>query len=247
MIAINNEPNGVNINDKCGAVNVKELSKKVLELKADIGFAFDGDGDRLIVVDEKGNEVDGDKIIALFSTYLLDKKIKNHKFPVIGTVMSNLGLEKYLSSKLKINIKRSSVGDINVIKEMRKFKSCLGGEQSGHIILSKYSKTGDGILAALKVTEIMSISKKRTSQLFNLYESTPQIKINIPYKSLSDKAKKNINNLSKKNNRNKKLRSLIRFSGTEPLIRILVEGDNKKKISEYGKILEKEIRVNLGK
>ena len=247
VIAINNEPNGININENCGAVNVKQLSKKVVEEKADIGFAFDGDGDRLIIVDEKGNEIDGDKIIALFATHLLSKKIKNSKYSVVTTVMSNLGLEKYLLNKLKIKLKRSSVGDINVIKEMRRFNSYLGGEQSGHIILSEFSKTGDGILAALKVTEIISIVNKTTSLIFNLYKSMPQIKINIPYDVISKKSLKKINEISNQKLENDNLRFLIRFSGTEPLIRILVEGESVKKVKEYGKSLEKKIRVNLEK
>ena len=247
VIAINNEPNGININENCGAVNVKQLSKKVVEKKADIGFAFDGDGDRLIVVDEKGDEIDGDKIIALFATHLLSKKRRNSKFSVITTVMSNLGLEKYLLNKLKIKLKRSAVGDINVIKEMTKFNSYLGGEQSGHIILSEFSKTGDGILAALKVTEIISIINKPTSLIFDLYKSMPQIKINIPYDTVSKKFLKKINEISNKKLVNENLRYLVRFSGTEPLIRILVEGDSMEKVKEYGKFLEKKIRINLEK
>ena len=125
VISINNKPNGKNINYKCGAVNVGSLCKKVVEEKADIGFAFDGDGDRLIVVDEKGNEIDGDKIIALFAKYLINKKKTNSKFPVITTVMSNLGLENFLLKDLGIKLKRSSVGDINVIEEMSKINLFL--------------------------------------------------------------------------------------------------------------------------
>ena len=109
--------------------------------KADIGFAFDGDGDRLIIVDEKGNEIDGDKIIALFAKHLIKFNKSKLKYPIVTTVMSNIGLENYILNKFKVNLKRSSVGDINVIKEMQKYNSLLGGEQSGHIILSDYSKT----------------------------------------------------------------------------------------------------------
>ena len=242
VISINNEPNGININQNCGAVDVSQLSKKVVNENADIGFAFDGDGDRLIIVDEKGKEIDGDKIIALFATNLTKT---NSNFPVISTVMSNLGLEKYLLNKLKIKLKRSAVGDINVIEEMRKFNSSLGGEQSGHIILANFSKTGDGILAALKVTEIISKNKKLTSKIFNLYQSYPQIKINIKYKKIFPKKLKIIENLNKKKLLDKNMRVLIRKSGTEPLIRLLVEGDDINKIKEYSKYLEKIIRKNL--
>ena len=191
VVSINNKPNGKNINYNCGAVNVGSLCKKVVEEKADIGFAFDGDGDRIIVVDDKGNEIDGDKIIALFAKYLIIGKKTGLKFPVITTVMSNLGLENFLLKNLGIKLKRSSVGDINVIEEMKKNKSFLGGEQSGHIILSDYSKTGDGILAALKITEIISIIKKSTSSIFNLYDNFPQIKVNISLleKTISSRSK----------------------------------------------------------
>ena len=245
VIAINNKPNGININQNCGAVDVSQLSKKVVEENADIGFAFDGDGDRLIIVDEKGMEVDGDKIIALLATYLPKFKKNNSKYPVITTVMSNLGLEKYLLNKLKIKLKRSSVGDINVIQEMSKYNSFLGGEQSGHIILSNFSKTGDGILAALKVAEIISKNKKLTSKIFNLYESYPQIKINIKHKKLSTKTLNFIEKLNKKKPLDKDMRILIRKSGTEPLIRLLVEGSDINKTREHSMYLEKIIRSRL--
>ena len=246
VVSINNKPNGKNINYNCGAVNVGSLCKKVVEEKANIGFAFDGDGDRLIVVDDKGNEIDGDKIIALFAKYLIIEKKTASKFPVVTTVMSNLGLENFLLKDLGIKLKRSPVGDINVIEEMKKNKSFLGGEQSGHIILSDFSKTGDGILAALKITEIMSIIKKSSSSIFDLYDNLPQIKVNISYKKISEKTKKNIKNLNKKNRRDKKIRVLIRLSGTEPLIRLLVEGQDLKIVEQKAKNLELEIRNIIG-
>ena len=246
VVSINNKPNGKNINYNCGAVNVGSLCKKVVEEKANIGFAFDGDGDRLIVVDDKGNEIDGDKIIALFAKYLIIEKKTASKFPVVTTVMSNLGLENFLLKDLGIKLKRSPVGDINVIEEMKKNKSFLGGEQSGHIILSDFSKTGDGILAALKITEIMSIIKKSSSSIFDLYDNLPQIKVNISYKKISEKTKKNIKDLNKKNKRDKKIRVLIRLSGTEPLIRLLVEGQDLKIVQQKAKNLELEIRNIIG-
>ena len=160
--------------------------------------------------------------------------------------MSNLGLENFLLKDLGVKLKRSAVGDINVIEEMKKNKSFLGGEQSGHIILSDFSKTGDGILAALKVTEIISIIKKSASSIFNLYDDYPQIKINVAYKKISEKIKKNIKDLNKKNNKEKKFRVLIRFSGTEPLIRLLVEGQDVKNVQQKAKKLESEIRKIIG-
>ena len=232
VITINNNPNGKNINLNCGAVNVTQLSDKVIENQADIGFAFDGDGDRIIAVDEKGEVIDGDNLIALFAKNLIKfKKLK--KNTVVTTVMSNLGLEKYLRDKLNVKLIRKNVGDINVITEMQKKGYVLGGEQSGHIIFGEYMNTGDAILAALKIIEIMSEKKLKTSKIFNLYKKLPQKKINIPMlkqlnKSFDSKIKKISENFKKKY---LELRFLIRRSGTEPLLRILVEGEDQKKVN----------------
>ncbi len=248
VITINNNPDGLNINKNCGAVNTSLLKKKVVQQKADIGFAFDGDGDRLIVVDEKGKEIDGDKIIALFCKSFIKPNNKSNQIDVIITIMSNMGLEKYLTEKLKLKIRRTSVGDINVINQMRKSKSLIGGEQSGHIIMSEYSSTGDGILAALKVTEIICSSKSRPSKLFNLYKEYAQEQINLFYNSKSKKLLKIINDLNKnKLFNNKKTRSLIRLSGTEPLVRILVEGENRKLVIDQSLKIKKLVRPYLGK
>ena len=197
VISINSSPNGININQNCGAVDVRNLVKTVVIKKADIGFAFDGDGDRLIVVDEKGHLIDGDKILALFAKYFLSKKNKKSKNIVVSTVMSNLGFENYLKNKLKISLFRTNVGDINVIAAMKKNNSLLGGEQSGHIILSEYSNSGDGILAALKITEIMCANNSKASKIFNLYNELPQKKINISYKKINNNIIKKLNLLSK--------------------------------------------------
>ena len=248
ITTINNNPNGKNINKNCGALDVSELKKKVIETKSDIGFAFDGDGDRLIIVDEKGETIDGDKIIGLFSKYLITKKNNVSKYPVISTIMANMGLQKYLKEHLKINLRRTSVGDINVINEMKKNKSLLGGEQSGHIILSGYSNTGDGILAALKVTEILSRYNIKSSQAFNIYKNFPQKKINIPFKKLTKKNVKLIKSISKdKSFIKKNMRFLVRISGTEPLIRILVEGSSYNDVEECSKNLENRLRSSLEK
>ena len=155
VIVINNIPDGKNINLECGAVNVTSLSKKVIKEKADIGFAFDGDGDRVIAVDEKGSLIDGDNIIALFAESFLQLNQLN-KMTVVTTVMSNLGFEEFLKKKLGIKLIRTNVGDVNVIEKMQKQKYSLGGEQSGHIIMGNYLNTGDGILVALKLLEIYS-------------------------------------------------------------------------------------------
>ena len=242
VVAINNQPDGKNINLNCGAVNVKTLSQKVLTTKADVGFAFDGDGDRLIVVDNRGNEIDGDKILALFTKNLLNNN-KLTKKTVVATSMSNLGFENYLTKKLGVKLVRTNVGDINVINEMKKKSYSLGGEQSGHIILGEYTKTGDAILVALKILEIIKNSNLETHTLFNNYNSFYQEKINILIKEqLNNKAKNLIKNISNKTQRkNPHLRYLIRESGTEPLIRILVEGKNKKEIKKESKILLNQI------
>ncbi len=242
---INDKPNGTNINKNCGAVETTNLIKKVKNIKADIGFAFDGDGDRLIVVDDKGQEIDGDKIIALFSKFFVKKNIKN-KYDVITTVMSNLAFENYITNKLNLRLKRTNVGDINVIKGMKKYDSILGGEQSGHIILSNFSNTGDGILAALKIVEVMSIKRINSNSLFNLYKNYPQVKINIFYEKISKQKKKKILSISKnKQFLEKSIRTLIRFSGTEPLIRILVEGVDKKVVRNMANKIELEVRSKL--
>ena len=244
---INNNPDGININKNCGAVDTSQLSKQVIQQKADIGFAFDGDGDRLIVVDEKGLEIDGDKIIALFCKHFIKSKNKPNQHDVIITIMSNMGLEKYLKDKLKLKIKRTSVGDINVINQMKKSKSLIGGEQSGHIIMSNFSNSGDGILAALKITEIMSFDKPKASKLFNLYIEYPQEKINLFYKNKNKrKLIKVISEFKKdKSLNNKKIRSLIRLSGTEPLVRILVEGENKNIVKKNAIKIKNKIRPYL--
>ncbi len=243
---INVNPNGKNINKNCGAVDTRQLSNIVLKEKANIGFAFDGDGDRIIVIDENGKEIDGDKIIALFSKKLIKPKNKINQIDVIITVMSNMALENYLSNKLKLKTKRTDVGDINVINCMRKYKSLLGGEQSGHIILSNFSNTGDGILAALKITEIMISSKSKASKLFNLYSDYHQEKLNLKYKTKNENLIKIINSLNKnKLFNNNKLRSLIRLSGTEPLVRILVEGKNAKLVKQNLAKIKNLLRKHL--
>ena len=243
VTTIGNQPDGNNINKNCGALNIKLLSKKILETNSDIGFAFDGDGDRLIIVDEKGNEIDGDKILALLSKDLLIKdKLKNKT--VVSTLMSNLGFEKYLKNELGVHLIRTDVGDSNVIKEMNNNSYSLGGEQSGHIIINEYSKTGDGILVALKILEILKKSNKKASDLFNLYESYPQEKINIPFNNkFNNKIYNNINNIfSEKKRKKPHLRMLFRRSGTEPLLRILVEGQDKKEVRSEIEIFSNQVK-----
>ena len=245
VTSINNQPDGRNINKECGAVDTRELSKKVLDIKADIGFAFDGDGDRIIVVDEKGQQIDGDKIIALFAKHYLKSKQLDKKV-IVATVMSNLGLENYLK-KLGIKLIRTNVGDCNVIAEMKKNSYVLGGEQSGHIILGNYLNTGDGILAAVKIIEIISSEKTKASKIFSLYDQYPQIKTNLPIKKKPNGFfDKTLNNIVKENQANNpKIRYLVRKSGTEPLVRILVEGQDSDKVVKASKIINNQINKVL--
>ncbi len=243
VVTIGNKPNGKNINQDCGAINTKNLSEKVLETKSDIGFAFDGDGDRLIIVDEKGKEIDGDKIIALLAKELLITK-KLSKKVIVTTHMSNQGFENFLKNKLNIKLIRADVGDRNVIDKMQYYNCNLGGEQSGHIILSDLIKTGDGILIALKILEIFKKYNKKTSKLFDLFIPFYQSKTNIILKK--DKLKKislnRIYDLINKNKlKNKHLRYLVRPSGTEPLIRLLIEGKNKPEINKESKSIVMKI------
>ena len=246
VLVINNTPDGKNINLKCGAVNVKDLSEKVIKEKADIGFAFDGDGDRVIAVDEKGSTIDGDNIIALFAESFLQLNQLSKK-TIVTTVMSNLGFEEFITKNLGIKLIRTNVGDINVIEKMQKQKYSLGGEQSGHIILGNYLSTGDGILAALKILEIFHFKKIKASKLFNLYDKYPQIKINIPIKKIMNK---NLHERLKKTTHqyiktNPNLRFLVRESGTEPLIRILVEGRDKDQVNSLSLKLSLDVKTIL--
>lgn len=234
IVRIGCEPNGLNINDNCGSTKPQNLQKKVVEVGADIGIALDGDADRIIIVDENGEIVDGDKIIALIARKMLnDSTLKNNT--VVVTQMSNLGLELYLKD-LGINIIRTKVGDRYVSEEMRNGDFNLGGEQSGHIILGDYSTTGDGISCALQVLSIMKKTGKKISELAHIYESIPQKLENIKF----DASKTNPLELNEVQDfikeEEKKLenigRVLIRKSGTEPLLRVMVECKNENILEE---------------
>tara|TARA_A100001015_G_C15044092_1_gene742133 strand:+ start:1838 stop:3187 length:1350 start_codon:yes stop_codon:yes gene_type:complete len=226
VIPMNVSPDGTNVNKDSGSTFPKNLINKVLELKADVGIALDGDADRSILVDENGSIIDGDKILAIIASFWKKKKFLFNN-TVVGTVMTNKGLEDYLN-KNKINLIRTDVGDRNIIKVMRDENIILGGEPSGHVILNKYSSTGDGILAALEILGIMKTRNKKLSSLSNIYQSYPQIIQNFPIqqnqdpnkliKLLKTKLKKYIN----KNN----TRLIIRKSGTENKIRIMSEAKN---------------------
>lgn len=233
-VVLNNTPNGSNINYDCGAMHPERLASEVIRLRADIGFAFDGDADRLVVVDEKGSIVDGDKILAVLAKHLKDEgRLANNGMS--ATVMSNQALEDYLKEE-DIELFRSDVGDKHVLEVMQKEGLSFGGEQSGHIILSDFAKTGDGLAASLQVVAYLLKKNKKASKILNPFELYPQtlknIKIGkkIPLDEI-DGYEKLVQDL-----KDEGLRPLIRYSGTENLLRILLEGKDKalvkRKISE---------------
>ncbi len=233
-------PNGFNINLKSGSTNPSKICKMTKKNKAHIGIALDGDADRIIVCDEKGRIIDGDKILAMLGERWKRKKIL--KGGVIGTLMSNYGLENFFK-KNKIRFLRSNVGDRYVKEKMKKNKFNLGGEQSGHIILGKFATTGDGLLVALEI--LFSLRKrKKTSELFNKFKPTPQILENVEVRDKSiinskrcKKAISQANNIIKN-----KGRILVRKSGTEPKIRIMSESENPSLNKLCVKIIKKSIQ-----
>ncbi|OCL92031.1 phosphoglucosamine mutase [Aliarcobacter thereius] len=230
VITINNKPNGFNINDNCGAMHPENVAKLVSEYRADIGLALDGDADRLVVVDEKGEIVDGDKLIGALSVYLKDEKLLKND-TCVATVMSNKALEDYLNLH-KIKLLRSNVGDKYVLELMKENSSNFGGEQSGHIIFSDAAKTGDGLASALQVLALIIKSKKSASEALNPFTLYPQILHNM---KVSEKIPlDNIKGLEEllKQIREKGIRDLIRYSGTENKIRLLLEGKSKKDVED---------------
>ena len=232
VISIGDSPNGKNINHEFGSTSLGNLKKAVSNHKADIGIALDGDADRIIVIDEMGNIVDGDTILAIIATEW--KKLgKLKKNSVVATILSNIGLESYLS-KEEMKLFRTNVGDRYVSQFMRENGYNIGGEQSGHIIIGDYSTTGDGLLAAIQILSIMKKSNKKISALARLIKIVPQIQRN--YK-ISDYEKINTNDIDEiheigQERIKEKGRILVRLSGTEPLIRVMGESQDKKYLNE---------------
>ncbi len=237
VIVLANEPNGENINLNCGALHPQRLSEQVKHLRADIGFAFDGDADRLVVVDEKGKVINGDKLLGALCVHLKSvNKLKNNA--LVATIMSNEALSDYLNSK-GIELLRANVGDKYVLEIMKENNINLGGEQSGHIIFSDFAKTGDGLVAAMQVMALILRNKnKKASELLNPFELYPQMQKNIviskkiPFEDIQ--GLKELEDGFKKQG----LRTLIRYSGTENLLRILVEGKEKAKTQKALQDLE---------
>lgn len=245
---MNNTPNGININQNCGSTHLDMLKKYVVENNCNLGIAYDGDGDRGLAVDENGNEIDGDRLLAIISNYMKEKgTLKNNT--VVATVMSNLGLKKYAESN-GLNFVQTKVGDRYVLEEMLKNGYNIGGEQSGHIIFLDYNPTGDGILTSLMLIKVMLEKQKSASELCKIIKMYPQVLINAKVSS----EKKNLykedeeiqNEIQKLENEfSGNGRVLIRPSGTEPLIRVMIEGENQDYIRDKAEKLAKLIEKKL--
>ncbi|MBD0414237.1 phosphoglucosamine mutase [Oryzicola mucosus] len=232
VIAINVEPNGFNINQDCGSTHPAGLQKKVHEVRADIGIALDGDADRVVIVDENGTIVDGDQIMALVaeSWHSAGRLVGGG---VVATIMSNLGLERYLNG-IKLDLHRTKVGDRYVVEHMRANGLNIGGEQSGHIVLSDFSTTGDGLVSALQVLACIKQQNRPVSELTRKFEPVPQLLKNVrfhggkpleeaPVKAAIEDAKNRLGASG---------RLVIRPSGTEPLIRVMAEGDDRQLVED---------------
>jgi len=221
-------PDGTNINLDCGSTAPQAMCNKVREMRADFGIALDGDADRVVMADEKGNIIDGDQILALIArSWSKNGRLKGGG--VVGTVMSNAGLDRYLKT-LDLSLARSAVGDRYVLEEMARGGFNVGGEQSGHIILSDFSTTGDGLVAALQVLAVLAQEGQTASEAAHLFHPLPQVLENVRYKKgspLDDaKVKSSIDDANARLGTSGRI--LVRKSGTEPLIRVMAEGDDEK-------------------
>ena len=240
---IHREPDGVNINDGCGSTHLDRLEKKVVEGGFDCGIAFDGDADRCLGCDEKGQEMDGDKIIALLAMTMKEKGRLDGDTAVV-TVMSNLGFIKYMESQ-GINTEKTAVGDRYVLENMRENGFAIGGEQSGHVILLHHATTGDGELTAGKLLKLLAESGKKMSELNGIYAQYPQVLVNVTANAAQKKAYKEDEVLAGfiENEQQKLMgmgRVLVRVSGTEPKLRVMVEGQDLEAIHRCAdRIVEK--------
>jgi phosphoglucosamine mutase len=247
VIPIGVSPDGVNINHKCGALHPDNCAEMVLKYRADIGICLDGDADRLVVIDHEGGVVPGDQLLGILALFLKQIDELDDDSQVVGTVMSNMGLENFLEQN-EINLLRTQVGDRYIVEAMKKSGAVFGGEPSGHIIFKKYSTTGDGILSALKVLECMKYYQENLKDLYQNVPLYPQVNKNIPvakkipFEQLPDVQTK----LEEVNERlSKEGRVLLRYSGTEKLARVMVEGKNQSLLEEVSDQLADVIRKNL--
>jgi phosphoglucosamine mutase len=246
VIVLNDKPDGLNINLDCGALHPEKMMEVVKREKADIGIALDGDADRVIVCDEKGENVDGDHIVAICAVYMKERGTLK-KNGVVVTIMTNKGFDIAMD-KENINVVKAKVGDRYVIDEMKKKDYVLGGEQSGHIIFSDYTTTGDGLISALQLLRVMKEKGEKLSKLAECMKSLPQVLINIEVKKKKDieslEAQGSISDVEKKLGR--KGRVLVRYSGTQNLCRVMIEGENKKEIEKMANDIAKAIKKEIG-
>jgi len=248
IVVINNKPDGTNINVKCGSTHPEGLQKLVVESGAHIGLAFDGDADRLIAVDNRGNIVNGDHMLAIFARHLKGKGMLK-KDTVVATVMSNMGLDIAMKRE-KCNLVKTKVGDRYVLEEMVSMGYSIGGEQSGHIIFLDHNTTGDGLLTALQLLAVVKETGKKLSDLASIMKELPQVLINAKVKNENkDKYMKDEDIAQMIASLEKKLkgrgRVLIRPSGTEPLVRVMLEGANEAEIKEDAAALAKLIEEKM--
>lgn len=246
ITAINYQPDGKNINENCGSLHLEKLQKKVLEENADFGVAFDGDADRSLFVDEKGNLVDGDAVLWIMANHLKSQGKLNNQ-TVVATVMSNVGLEVALN-KQNITLLRTAVGDKYVLQKLLETNSSVGGEQSGHIIFPNQSLVGDGMFTALRLLEALSENGKSLSEMTDGFTQFPQILVNVkvreklPFeevKEIAENARKIEKELGAKG------RLLLRYSGTENLARVMIEGENQTRIEAQANYLAGIIKSSL--
>ena len=247
VITLGCEPDGLNINALCGSLHPEVVAAKVRETRADIGIALDGDADRLIVVDEKGNTLDGDQIMAICAQDMLQKGVLTNN-TLVATVMSNMALEVFMRENGG-TLLRTDVGDRHVVEAMRSSGARLGGEQSGHLVFIDHSTTGDGLLAALQLLRTMIEKDKPMSELANLLRLYPQKLVNIPVSNkqpLEENATIMQAVADAEAELDSKGRVLLRYSGTEPKLRLMVEAQEQSKVDSICKSLEKVIRSQLG-
>jgi phosphoglucosamine mutase len=244
---IHDRPNGININDNCGSQHTRDLKDRVLREGADIGLAFDGDADRLIVIDERGNEITGDGVLAICAKFAKEKdQLKNNI--VVSTIMSNIGLTIALET-LDIKHLKSDVGDRKVLEEMGRSGAVMGGEDSGHMIFLQDHTTGDGMLSALKLLEVMVETGKRLSDLASILVVYPQVLMNVEVDASRPDFTKIVPIAKIIQEIEEQLvgkgRVLIRYSGTQPLLRVMVEGPDEKQTQGFCEDICKAIRENI--
>ncbi|MBC2715602.1 MAG: phosphoglucosamine mutase [Desulfobacteraceae bacterium] len=240
-------PNGTNINDKCGSQHTDTLRETVLKYDADIGFAFDGDGDRLIAVDDQGNEVTGDPILAVCAKFMKEKgQLANNV--VVSTVMSNVGLRQTLK-KLGINHIIAEVGDRYVLKQMKKNNAVIGGEDSGHMIFLDHHTSGDGVLTAIRLMQVIKETSQPLSELVKIIKIYPQVLLNVPVNEKIDI--RNVPEINKaiqkvENRLQDQGRVLVRYSGTQPLCRVMVEGPDQDDTQRFCQDIVDVVQDKLG-